>query len=74
MRQELLRQNVSEYSALHSRGNFKKRVWLQTKIMFYHTAQHAKQSMSDNIPKENQSRSHRISDNFISLCAVSGLT
>jgi hypothetical protein len=36
---------------------------------FYHTVQHAKQSVSDNTTKENRSRSHWISDN----CAVSGL-
>jgi len=41
--------------------------------MFYHIVQHAKQCTSDNTTKENRSRSHWISDNFISLCAVSGL-
>jgi hypothetical protein len=75
MRQKLLRHNISEYSPLYSRGSFKVRTRLQMKIIvFYHTAQHAKLSMSDIITKENRSRSHSISDNFISLCAVSGLT
>jgi hypothetical protein len=65
----------SIHSPLYSRGSFKIRTRLQMKIiMFYYNVQHAKLSMSDNITKEIRSGSHWISDNFISLCAVSGLT